>query len=64
MPVEPPASAMYPVIAMLPPEPSATFSGVSGCRKPGVMVNVELVTSAALVVDVAVTFTWTLSAVR
>jgi hypothetical protein len=38
IPVVPPASAIYPVKVSDAPEPSAAFSGDSGCRNPGVMV--------------------------
>src|SRR5208283_677557 len=60
--VYPPASAMYPVIVNWPLAPIAAFSGVSGCRNPGVTVS----TAVAVVVEfsVAVTTTGTRSLVR
>jgi hypothetical protein len=48
----------------VPFAPRATFSGVSGCRKPGVTVSVALAVVDGLDANTAVTVTWTLFAVR
>jgi len=60
----PPTSAMYPVTVTVPLAPRATFCGVSGCRNPGVTVIVAVAVTLELAVDVAVTVTCMLSAVR
>jgi hypothetical protein len=45
------------VIAAVPLLPSETFSGVSGCRNPGVMVTVAVAFVEELVLNAAVTVT-------
>ena len=57
MPVLPPASAMYPVTVSAPFAPSAAFSGVNGCRNPGVMVTTVDAFKEGLEVRAAVTVT-------
>jgi hypothetical protein len=64
IPSDPPASAMYPVIVSVPLAPSAAFSGVSGCRNPGVTATVAVAVSLLLEASVAVIVAVTLSAVR
>ena len=62
MSLSPPASARKEVKTIWLLAARAAFSGVSGCRNPGVTVS----TAVAVVVafSVAVTTTWTRSAVR
>jgi hypothetical protein len=55
---------MYPVRVAVPLLPSDRFSGVSGCRNPGVTVTVDEAFVAELELIVAVTVTCTLLAVR
>ena len=57
IPLVPPASAMYPVTVRVPFAPSAEFSGVSGCRKPGVMVRTVETVVVGLEVSAAVMVT-------
>ena len=64
MPVDPPASAMYPDKVSVPFAPSAAFSGVKGCRNPGVMVTTADAVMLGFEVSAAVTVTCTLFAVR
>ena len=52
------------MMVAVPPLPSDTFSGVSGCRKPGVMVSVAVALTDGLLVNAPVIVTCTLLAVR
>src|SRR4051794_33152667 len=63
-PERPPASASLAVIVTVPLEPSATFSGVSGCRNPGVTLMRALADTVGSAAKRAVTFTGALSTVR
>ena len=62
MPSSPPASARIPVTVTWLLAPRAAFSGVSGCRNPGVTVSTAV--AVVLALRVAVTTTWMRSAVR
>jgi hypothetical protein len=58
----PPASASNPVTVVWPLGPRAAFSGVSGCRNPGVTVSTAVASVVAF--SLAVTTTSALSPVR
>ena len=58
------ALASKPVMEMLPLAPTAAFSGVSGCRNPGVTINTALARRLESAFRVAVTITSAWSAVR
>jgi hypothetical protein len=62
MELVPPASARKPVTVVWPLGPRAAFSGVSGCRNPGVTVSTTV--AVAVEFSVAVTTTSARSPVR
>src|ERR1700722_8162800 len=64
MPVPPPASARTPVMVTESLAARATFSGVSGWRKPGVNVSTEVALTARSLLRVAVTTTCARSVVK
>ncbi len=59
----PPASAKNPVTVTASLAPRATFSGASGCKKPGRIVSTA-VAESSVPLSVAVTATCARSAVR
>jgi len=61
MPPLPPTSVIEPEIVTLAPAPKARFSGVSGCRNPGVTVNAAMPACADSPTGIALTRTVTAS---
>src|SRR5579863_9002610 len=64
MPAVPPATASLAVIVTVPFAPRATFSGVNGCRNPGVTVRRALADIRESAASRAVTTTCARSAVK